>query len=347
VKTVTAVFAELLRRLIVVVPVERRDWAEAAVRELAHVPEGRARLSWLLGACWLVIREAVVIRRVVRTAGFVGHLGAGTAAVWAVVVVTGGVSYAPLRQVMIVLAVVVAVLSLLGWAPRVLGPVADDPASRVVRATGLLLAGLAVWGVVVEFWFNGDPSQVNPAVADRASLDVPFLTVMFAIYLAAFLVATRRGSVLGGRTLMHSTAVAFAAVALWVGGAILIPAAGATFGMMLMGAAFISAAVLASRRGDVLPTASLAGLLAAMMTAQIMLSVADVMFHLGPDAWIPDAGPGPLTPQAHLAQNRVEAIDPYTSVLFCGALAALTLVIVTFVPRVPDPVELAESTTPA
>src|SRR5262249_26974719 len=145
--------AMLLRRMTVVVPVERRDWAEAVVSESVDVPDGRARLSWLLGACWLMIREAVVIRRrVLGTAGFAGHLGAGIVAVWALFVVTAGISFVPLRRSMIVFAVVLVVLSLLGWAPRVLGPVADDAAARTVRAAGFVLAGLGVWGVVVEFW---------------------------------------------------------------------------------------------------------------------------------------------------------------------------------------------------
>jgi len=53
---------------------------------------------------------------------------------------------------------------------------------------------------------------------------------------------------------------------------------------------------------------------------------AAVLYRYGPDAWMPFAGPGPLTPQAQLEQNRIEAIDPYVGVLLLGAIAAGVLV---------------------
>src|SRR6185369_16222928 len=115
----------------------------------------------------LIIREVVMSRTLARTISFAGYLGTSVAAVWAVVVVTGGVSYGPQRRAMVALAVVLAAVFLLGWVPRVFGPVADGAAARMVRALGFVLAGLAVWGVVVEFWFNRDPSTVNPGVVER------------------------------------------------------------------------------------------------------------------------------------------------------------------------------------
>jgi hypothetical protein len=345
--TVTGALARLLRRLVIVVPVERRDWVEAVLSETVDVPDGRDRLLWQLGACWLMIREALVKRKLARTVSFAGHVGTGVAAVWAVVVVTDGVSYAPLRRAMIALTVVIATVLLLGWVPRVLGPVADDAAARAVRTVGLVLAALAVWGVLVEFWFNGDPSQVNPGVAERANTGIPLITILLAIYLAAFLAVTRRGSVLHSATLMCSVAFTLAAIIVWAGAAILIPPASAPIGLAVMAAAGVGSAKLAIRRGVAPSVAVLAGLLSAMMTAQVVLSVADVLFHLGPDAWIPDAGPGPLTLQARLAQNRVEAIDPYVSVLFVGALVAITLIVVTLAPQTRRPVELAEATSSA
>ena len=75
-----------------------------------------------------------------------------------------------------------------------------------------------------------------------------------------------------------------------------------------------------------------------------MFIVADIMFHLGPDSWLPDAGPGPLTPQARLEQNRVEAIDPYVSVMLVGALVAITLIVVALRRRAPAPTELTPGT---
>lgn len=166
------------------------------------------------------------------------------------------------------------------------------------------------------------------------------MTVLFAIYLAAFLAATRHGSAPRGPALIRSTGVAFAAVAVWAGGAILVPPASAAISLAVIAAAGIGAAAVAGRRDGEVSSDALAGLLSATLTAQLVISVADIMFHLGPDTWIPDAGPGPLTPQDRLEQNRVEAIDPYVSVMFVGALVALTLVIVALRRRAPASTEL-------
>ena len=327
-----------LRRLLVLVPVERRDWVEAALNETADAPDRR---SWLLGVVWLMTWEVLVNRRTARAVSFAGHTGAGIGAVWAVVVVTGGVTYPPLRHAMIGLTVVIAAVSLLGWLPRAFGPTADDAAAWAVRALGFALAGLAVWGVVLEFWYNRGPSGVNPAVAERASTGIPMGTALFAVYLAAFLAATRRGSALRGAHLMRVTAISLTGVAGWAGAAILLPSASVLVALLAMAAAGAGAAALAG------PGRAVAALLSTVMTAQMVISVADVMFHLGPDAWIPDAGPGPLTLQDRLAQNRVEAIDPYVLVLVLGALAAITLIAITLARRFPRRAAMAEATARA
>lgn len=57
-----------------------------------------------------------------------------------------------------------------------------------------------------------------------------------------------------------------------------------------------------------------------------MFFAATVLYHYGPDAWMPYAGPGPLTAQAQVEQNRVEAIDPYVGLLLLGAVAATVLI---------------------
>ena len=57
-----------------------------------------------------------------------------------------------------------------------------------------------------------------------------------------------------------------------------------------------------------------------------MFFAAAVLYYYGPDAWMPYAGPGPLTPQDQLDQNRAEAIDPYGALLLLGLMAAVLLV---------------------
>jgi hypothetical protein len=333
----------LLRRLLVLVPAERRDWVEAALSETADAPDRR---SWLVGVGWLLIREVVLNRHVARAVSFIGFSGVGIAGVWAVIVVTRGVTYPALRHAMIALVVVLAAVSLLGWLPRALGPTAADPAARAVRAMGLALAGLAVWGVVLEMWYNRDPAEVNPGVAERAHTGIPMATVLFAVYLAAFLAATQRGTALRAAILLRVTAVAVTAVAVWAGAAILMPSASVLVAIVAMVAAGLGAANWTSRAGAAPSGSTMAGLLSTVMTAQIIVTVADIMFHLGPNSWIPDAGPGPLTLADRLAQNRVEAIDPYVAVLLLGALVALTLTVVAQAQRSTRTATALETTGP-
>jgi len=67
-------------------------------------------------------------------------------------------------------------------------------------------------------------------------------------------------------------------------------------------------------------------LIAIATAGQALFFAAALLYRYGPDAWMPYAGPGPLTAQAQLEQNRAEAIDPYVGLLFVGALAAALLV---------------------
>ena len=70
-----------------------------------------------------------------------------------------------------------------------------------------------------------------------------------------------------------------------------------------------------------------AALLATLTACQALFFVAAVLYYYGPDAWMPYAGPGPLTLQGQLEQNRAEAIDPYAGLLFLGAVAATGLTV--------------------
>jgi hypothetical protein len=174
----------------------------------------------------------------------------------------------------------------------------------VVRTVGFVLAGLAVWGVVVEFWFNGDPAEVNPGVAERASTGIPSMTVVCAIHLAAFLAVTRRGSLLRGTTLLVSTLFAVAAVVLWAGAAMLLPPASSFICVLMMAAAGIGAAT----RGR--PAGGPAGRRRPGGTAVGHDDRADRhqrrRRHVPPRTRRvdPGRGAGPLTLQARLEQSR-------------------------------------------
>ena len=66
----TGVLAGLLGRSAVLLPAARREWAEAVLAEMGEVPVGSARVAWLCGGLWLVAREVVTVRWVIRALAF-------------------------------------------------------------------------------------------------------------------------------------------------------------------------------------------------------------------------------------------------------------------------------------
>jgi hypothetical protein len=51
-------------------PAGRRDWIAAVWAEAHDVPPGLERLAWRAGGVWMLAREALMPRRIVRTALF-------------------------------------------------------------------------------------------------------------------------------------------------------------------------------------------------------------------------------------------------------------------------------------
>ena len=51
-------------------PAGRRDWAAAIWAEAHKVPPGLARLAWRAGGVWVLVREALLPRRIRRAALF-------------------------------------------------------------------------------------------------------------------------------------------------------------------------------------------------------------------------------------------------------------------------------------
>jgi hypothetical protein len=252
------------------------------------------------------------VRRVVSVAG---HLLSVVAAVVAVVVATSHLAYPSLRHALVAMVVVLSAVSLLGRFPLGLGPVGKSVAARLVRMVGTVLAGVGAVGVALGLAQGGFPS-------DRASDGVRIYTVVLAVNLAAFLAVTSRESGLPPRAMLSSVGLGLLAAALFAASVPVLPPGPIGLAILLIAAAAIGAGRLAR------PAESrvLAGLFAAVTACQAVFFAAAVLYRYGPDAWMPFAGPGPLTPEAQLEQNRVEAIDPYVGVLLLGAIAAGVLV---------------------
>jgi hypothetical protein len=255
------------------------------------------------------------MRALWRIAGLAAHLLAGAAAVVAVLLLTAPTPYPPLRVAFVALVAVLSAVTLVGRFPLGLGPVAGSVAAVTVRSVGIVLAGLGA-AVVIAGLSQGDtPSQ-------RAGTGVPLATVVLAAYLAAFLAVTRRDGELPPRTMLTSVGLGLLAVGLFAAAVPVLPPAPMIGLAYLLIVAAAGGAAWLSRPAE---TGALAALLVVVTAGQSLFFAASVLYHYGPDAWMPYAGPGPLTPQAQVEQNRAEAIDPYVGPLVLGAVAAIIL----------------------
>lgn len=256
------------------------------------------------------------MRSIRVVAGVAGHVVLVAAAVVTVLVATAEAGYPrPLRVALVMLVAVLAAVTLYGRFPLGLGPVAGSGTARTARMVGIALAGAGAAGVVLGFAQGGSP-------AERASVEVPQYMVVLALYLAAFLAVTRRDSGLPGRSLLTSVGFGLLAAALFTAAVLVLPPGLIWLALLLIAGAAVGAAGLTG------PPESriLDALLATVTACQALFFAAVLLFQYGPDAWMPYAGPGPLTPQDQLEQNRAEAIDPYVGPLLLGALVAIILI---------------------
>lgn len=262
------------------------------------------------------------MRSIGRIASFGGHLLLVAAAVVAALQATSDVAYPPLRQALVTLVAVLSAVSLVGRIPFGLGPVAGSVTARAVRGTGTVLAGVGAVGVILGYGQSGNPQE-------EASVGVPAYIVVLAIYLAGCLAATKRDSGLQPRQMLAGLVFGLLAAGLFAAAVPVLPPGLIGVAYLLIGAAV---AITARLTGPA-ESRILAALFAAATACQALFFAAAVLYQWGPDAWMPYAGPGPLTPEDQLEQNRAEAIDPYVGVLLLGALAALLLTVVVLTAR--------------
>jgi hypothetical protein len=76
-----------------------------------------------------------------------------------------------------------------------------------------------------------------------------------------------------------------------------------------------------------------AALSAGWVGSWVVVVAVDVLVRLVPDRWVPSIVTQAMNPAANVRESRIEAVDPYVSVLFLGTLMGLALV-VALLPRV-------------
>jgi hypothetical protein len=143
VSKLTQVMAAAGRFAVWLLPAGRRDWVAAVWAEAHEVPPGLTRLAWRAGGVWVLTREALMPRRLVRVVLFAAA-GAGAAWVAWPQPTTGHLAEGQFNAIAPVL-LVVAVLPLL--SRRFFGPASPSRLARSMR----VLCGAAVLALVPAF----------------------------------------------------------------------------------------------------------------------------------------------------------------------------------------------------
>ena len=143
------------RGVVWLLPAGRRDWVTAIWAEAHEVPPGLARLAWRAGGAWVLAREALLPRRLVRALLFAVAAAVTAWAAWP----QPGVGHAAVSQFHVI-ATVLLLAGLPLLARRFFGPPSHSRAGRSLRvfccaAILALLPGLTI----VEAFANLTPAQ--------------------------------------------------------------------------------------------------------------------------------------------------------------------------------------------
>jgi len=123
------VLAGMLRCTARLLPPGQRDWAAAVWAEAPEAPPGLARLAWRAGGAWMLVREALLPRRIGRAILFAA---AAAVAVWAAWPGSSASFATPgVRGYVITMVLLLAGLPLLAIARITPGPAAAAGAGPV------------------------------------------------------------------------------------------------------------------------------------------------------------------------------------------------------------------------
>ncbi|MGH3176766.1 MAG: hypothetical protein ACRDPF_23240, partial [Streptosporangiaceae bacterium] len=197
-------------------PAGRRGWIAAVWAEAYEVPQGLPRLAWRAGGVWVLAREALLPRRLIKAALFAAAAAAAAWAAWP----QPTMGHAAVSQ----FGVIATVLLLAGLpllARRFLGPASASRAGRVLRVfCCVAILALVPARIIVEVFADFAPRRtaylrINnvfnfSGVRGASSGGAPWpgeivVLLIIAGYVAAFLWLTSRRSRLSRTTLAIGT----------------------------------------------------------------------------------------------------------------------------------------------
>lgn len=170
-----------LRRMSAKLPEQRRDWVEAIAADADQVPAGSARLRWLLGGYWLVLKHKRIPRSVhVVALGFVAAVGAR---------LIGPDPFLSNAPVAVVLVMLLASL----FGPR--RPEVEAGLSRLVRVGGYAAIAAAMLALIVAVRRGIAP--LDPEIAGAVQLSETLVLLALMPYAYGVLVTSSASSRVG------------------------------------------------------------------------------------------------------------------------------------------------------
>jgi hypothetical protein len=289
--------------------------------ELIGIASGRERWRFALSCLRAVLRQPAALGRV-------GYGALVTAALAAVIALTGPIAYHPLRLGVIGVVGVLLALSWLGRRSGLIGPVAAGRPARIVRTGGYVLVTVLTVAFISGLLGHGSPQ-------DQLAYGVPIFGLGLAGYLLGFLALTSGRSAVPGSTLAVSGSAGVGAAVLWLASVLIWPPiphdiklATVAVGAAMLPAAFITGAD--GYRHAILAAFGAGTVGALLVTFQVLL-----LSSVGPQSLIPDLAPAALTRAADELQSRSEIQDPYVRLLALGWLFSMALTVTSIAIRRP------------
>ena len=178
--------AGLLRGLAGLLGEHRRDWVHALLAETDDQPTPSARLAWLGGGLWLVVREVLmnrIIQALAFTAGAVGL-------VWIAWPGASTNSATPVNR-MYVVGTLVLLAGLPHLVRRYAGPVRPGWGPQVVRAGGYAVVLALMAATAAQQRIGSQLGGYFPVILPIWAMDVGFLLIIVG-YVAGLLILTSR-----------------------------------------------------------------------------------------------------------------------------------------------------------
>jgi MFS family permease len=305
--------------MVRLLPSHRAEWGLAMRAELASLDDAGTRRRYALGCMRAVLRDHTAMR---------------TVALHVVAVMFGAVAVAFAISingvgVQIETILFVSALGVLAWAGRrrgPLGPTADHPPARRVRATGYVVLGAYILPALGSF-AGASPRH------DQSGVWMFYVAV--SLYLATLLLVTAQRTAARPRTLYLIAVVTVAGLAAWWVPMLLNASVRAhpSWALLTVAGTVTVGLVIATVLRWPSRQAAFAALSAGVAISLLVFLAAQSTYIVNPSL-VPNLGRVPgMTAGAEVEQNRAEAVDPYVAELLLGAVLGAVLIAATSASR--------------